>query len=137
MLLIWINITKIDIMNSIFVSEGCRCRRIAVDRTGKDAGIVKIGFPRALFYYDYFPFWAGFFHQLGIDVVTSPPTNRKIMEQGLKKASDETCLPLKLLAGHIQALENVDAIFLPRMVSVAADTYSCPKFLGIPESLLP
>jgi len=98
---------------------------------------VKIGFPRALFYYDYFPFWAGFFHALGIEVVTSPPTHRKIMEQGLKKASDETCLPLKLLAGHIQALDKVDAIFLPRMVSIEADTYSCPKFLGIPESLLP
>jgi len=98
---------------------------------------VKIGFPRALFYYDYFPFWAGFFHQLGIEVVTSPPTHRQIMEQGLKKASDETCLPLKLLAGHIQALEKVDAIFLPRMVSVEADTYNCPKFLGIPETLLP
>jgi len=97
--------------------------------------VLKIGFPRALFYYDYFPFWAGFFYQLGIEVVTSPPTNRRIMEQGLKKASDETCLPLKLLAGHIQALEKVDAIFLPRMVSVEADTYNCPKFLGIPESL--
>jgi predicted nucleotide-binding protein (sugar kinase/HSP70/actin superfamily) len=59
------------------------------------------------------------------------------MEQGLKKASDETCLPLKLLAGHIQALEKVDAIFLPRMVSVEAETYNCPKFLGIPESLFP
>ena len=98
---------------------------------------MKIGFPRALLYYDYFPFWAGFFHALGIEVVTSPPTQRKIMEQGLKNASDETCLPLKLLAGHIQALDKVDAIFLPRMVSVEADTYSCPKFLGIPESLLP
>ena len=97
---------------------------------------MKIGFPRALFYYDYFPFWAGFFHRLGIEVVTSPHTHRQIMEQGLKKASDETCLPLKLLAGHIQALEKVDAIFLPRMVSVEPDTYSCPKFLGIPESLL-
>ena len=98
---------------------------------------MKIGFPRALFYYDYFPFWAGFFHVLGIEVVTSPLTHRKIMEQGLKNASDETCLPLKLLAGHIQALDQVDAIFLPRMVSVEADTYNCPKFLGIPESLLP
>jgi len=98
---------------------------------------VKIGFPRALFYFDYFPFWAGFFYSLGIEVVTSPPTHRQIMEQGLKKASDETCLPLKLLAGHIQALKEVDAIFLPRIVSVEADTYSCPKFLGIPESLLP
>ncbi|TGE34279.1 acyl-CoA dehydratase activase-related protein [Desulfosporosinus sp. Sb-LF] len=98
---------------------------------------MKIGFPRALYYFDYFPFWAGFFHQLGIEVVTSPPTHRRIMEQGLKKASDETCLPLKLLAGHIQALRDVDAIFLPRMVSVEADTYNCPKFLGIPESLFP
>jgi predicted nucleotide-binding protein (sugar kinase/HSP70/actin superfamily) len=97
---------------------------------------VKIGFPRALFYFDYFPFWAGFFHRLGIEVVTSPPTHRQIMEQGLKKASDETCLPLKLLAGHIQSFNDVDGIFLPRMVSVEADTYSCPKFLGIPESLL-
>jgi len=98
---------------------------------------VKIGFPRALYYFDYFPFWAGFFHRLGIEVVTSPPTHRQIMEQGLKKASDETCLPLKLLAGHIQALNDVDAIFLPRMVSVEENTYNCPKFLGIPESLLP
>lgn len=98
---------------------------------------MKIGFPRALFYFDYFPFWAGFFHSLDIEVVTSPPTHRKIMEQGLKKASDETCLPLKLLAGHIQALVKVDAIFLPRMVSVEADSYNCPKFLGIPESLFP
>ena len=98
---------------------------------------MKIGFPRALYYFDYFPFWAGFFHRLGIEVVTSPPTHRQIMEQGLKKASDETCLPLKLMAGHIQALNDVDAIFLPRMVSVEEKTYSCPKFLGIPESLLP
>jgi len=98
---------------------------------------VKIGFPRALFYYDYFPFWSGFFSALDIKVVTSPPTHRQIMEQGLRRVSDDTCLPIKLLAGHIQALEDVDAIFLPRMVSVEANTYSCPKFLGIPESLLP
>ena len=98
---------------------------------------MKIGFPRALFYFDYFPFWAGFFHQLGIEVVTSPATHRQIMDQGLKQASEDTCLPLKLLAGHIRALKDVDAIFLPRMVSVEANTYSCPKFLGIPESLFP
>ncbi|MDR3599300.1 MAG: acyl-CoA dehydratase activase-related protein [Desulfosporosinus sp.] len=97
---------------------------------------MKIGFPRALFFFDYFPFWAGFFHCLGIEVVTSPATQRQIMEQGLKKVSDETCLPLKLLAGHIQALKDVDAIFLPRMVSVELDTYNCPKFLGIPESIV-
>ncbi|MBC2723121.1 acyl-CoA dehydratase activase-related protein [Desulfosporosinus sp.] len=98
---------------------------------------MRIGFPRALYYFDYYPFWAGFFHCLDIEVVTSPPTHRQIMDQGLKKASDETCLPLKLLAGHIQAFKDVDWIFLPRIVSVEADTYTCPKFLGIPESMLP
>lgn len=98
---------------------------------------MKIGFPRALYFFDYFPFWAGFFRCLDIEVVTSPPTHRQIMNQGLKKANDETCLPLKLLAGHIQALKDVDWIFLPRIVSVEADTYTCPKFLGIPESVLP
>lgn len=97
---------------------------------------MKIGFPRALYYFDYFPFWAGFFRHLNIEVVTSPPTQRRIMELGLKNANDETCLPLKLLAGHIQSLRGVDWIFLPRMVSVETDTYTCPKFLGIPESVL-
>lgn len=99
---------------------------------------MKIGFPRALFYFEQFSFWAGFFKHLDIEVVTSPPTHRQIMEIGLKKASDETCLPLKLLAGHIQALKitNVDYVFLPRVVSIEANTYTCPKFLGIPESVL-
>lgn len=98
---------------------------------------MKIGFPRAVHYYDYFPFWAGFFRGLDLELVTSPLTNRKIMESGLKKASDETCLPIKLLAGHIQALKDVDALFLPRMVSMEEKTYLCPKLLGLPESILP
>ncbi|AET66752.1 hypothetical protein Desor_1078 [Desulfosporosinus orientis DSM 765] len=98
---------------------------------------MKIGFPRALYYFEHFPFWAGFFNYLDIEVVTSPSTHRQIMDEGLKKASDETCLPLKLLAGHIRFLKNVDYIFLPRIVSVEANTYTCPKFLGIPESVLP
>jgi predicted nucleotide-binding protein (sugar kinase/HSP70/actin superfamily) len=97
---------------------------------------VKLGFPRALAYYDYYPFWAGFFHELGIELVTSPFTNREIMEIGLKKAPDETCLPVKILVGHINALENVDGIFLPRLVSMEENTYLCPKILGLPESIL-
>jgi predicted nucleotide-binding protein (sugar kinase/HSP70/actin superfamily) len=100
---------------------------------------VKLGFPRALTYYDYYPFWAGFFHSLGIELVTSPFTNRKIMEIGLKKAPDETCLPVKILVGHLNAfdaIEGVDGIFLPRLVSMEENTYLCPKILGLPESVL-
>ena len=97
---------------------------------------MKLGFPRALTYYDYYPFWAGFFHKLGIDLVTSPLTNRQIMEIGLKKAPDETCLPVKILVGHLNALKEVDGIFLPRLVSMEENTYLCPKILGLPESVL-
>ncbi|KLU61408.1 hypothetical protein CEB3_c23490 [Peptococcaceae bacterium CEB3] len=98
---------------------------------------MKVGFPRAVYYYDYFPFWAGFFESLNLELVASPLTNRRIMESGLKKASDETCLPIKILAGHIQALKDVDALFLPRMVSTEEQTYLCPKLLGLPESIFP
>ena len=97
---------------------------------------MKIGFPRALHFFDFFPFWAGFFYNLGIELVTSQPTQRRIMESGLKMAYDETCLPIKLLVGHIGSLNNVDAVFLPRMVSVKEKTYLCPKLLGLPESIL-
>lgn len=97
---------------------------------------MRLGFPRALMYYEYYPFWAGFFYKLGIELVTSPLTNREIMEIGLKKASDETCLPVKILVGHLTALRDVDGIFLPRLVSMEENTYLCPKILGLPESVL-
>lgn len=96
---------------------------------------MKLGFPRAFYYFEYYPFWLGFFHELEIELVTSPATNRGILEAGLKKAPDETCLPIKILVGHIQSLDDVDAVFLPRLVSVEANTYLCPKYLGIPESV--
>lgn len=97
---------------------------------------MKLGFPRALSYYDYYPFWAGFFRELDIELVSTPPTHRTMMEQGLKKASAETCLPIKILVGHLNALADVDAVFLPRLVSMEENTYLCPKVLGLPESVL-
>lgn len=97
---------------------------------------MRLGFPRALMYYEYYPFWAGFFYKLGIELVTSPATNREIMEKGLKRAPDETCLPVKILVGHLIALKEVDGIFLPRLISMEKDTYLCPKILGLPESVL-
>jgi len=98
---------------------------------------LKIGIPRAVYYYDYYPFWAGFFYHLGISLAVSPKTNRRIMEQGLKNAPDDTCLPIKILVGHLYSFSNVDAVFLPRMVSMEQKTYLCPKYLGLPESVIP
>lgn len=90
-----------------------------------------------MFYYDTFPFWAGYFETLGIELKVSPRTNREVLERGLKKANDETCLPIKLLSGHLASLpSDVEAVFLPRMVSIEKKTYMCPKILGLPESVL-
>lgn len=97
---------------------------------------MKLGYPRALTYYDYFPFWAGFFRELDIELVSSPPTHRTMMEVGLKKSPADTCLPIKILIGHLNSFTGVDAVFLPRLVSMEEGTYNCPKVLGLPESIL-
>lgn len=97
---------------------------------------MKLGYPHALTYYDYYPLWAGFLRELDIELVSTPPTNRNIMELGLKKAPAETCLPIKILVGHLNSLSNVDGVFLPRLISMEENTYLCPKVLGLPESVL-
>ncbi len=95
---------------------------------------VKIGVPRALLYYNYFPLWNGFFRELGCDVVISGKTSKAILDKGVKMSVDEACLPVKLFFGHVVDLrEKADYIFMPRMVSVERKSYICPKFLGLPD----
>ncbi|MFZ5647759.1 MAG: acyl-CoA dehydratase activase-related protein [Bacillota bacterium] len=95
---------------------------------------VKIGIPRSLLFYKYFPMWKTFFNELGAEVVTSGLTTKAILEEGLKLSVDEACLPVKVAFGHVKALgKNVDYIFIPRLVSVSPREYICPKFLGFPD----
>ncbi len=96
--------------------------------------MARIGIPRALFYYDYFPLWQAFFTALGHQVVVSDATNKGILEDGIKRAVDETCLPVKLYMGHVQNLRGrVDYLFIPRLVSLEEKHFSCPKFIGLPD----
>lgn len=98
----------------------------------------KIGFPRALFYYLYFPFWRQFFKELGYEVVTSSPTSKLNMDMGIKEAVNDACLPVKIYHGHTAELKNkVELLFLPRMIRVRKyDTETfCPKFLGLPDMI--
>jgi len=96
---------------------------------------VRVGVPRALWYYDYFPLFRRFFADLGAEVIVSRPTTRRILDAGVKVAIDETCLPVKVFYGHVAELRDsgVDYVFVPRVVSVEQKTYTCPKFLGLPE----
>jgi len=96
--------------------------------------VLKIGIPRGLWFYDYFPLWKAFYEALGAEVILSNPTNKNILDQGVKNTVDEACLPVKIFHGHIIDLrDRVDYIFVPRIMSVYKDEYICPKFCGLPE----
>ncbi|MCF8009675.1 MAG: acyl-CoA dehydratase activase-related protein [Clostridiales bacterium] len=93
-----------------------------------------VGIPRALLFYEYYPFWKTFFDYLGIKTIISPNTNQKILEEGVKNCVDEACLPIKLATGHVMYLASrADYIFVPRIVSLAPREYICPKFMGFPD----
>ncbi len=95
---------------------------------------MKAGIPKALLNLKYFPLWDTFFRELGIETVSSPSTNRRILEDGNKYTVDETCLPVKVFAGHAYHLrDKADFIFIPRFNSVEKNNFVCCKFLGLPD----
>jgi len=92
----------------------------------------QIGIPKALMYYRYFPFWSTFFEELGWRVKVS---------DGLGKTGkiiyfEDSCLPMKLLVTHAVSLKDqVDFLFVPRLVSLDRTFIMCPKFRGAPDIL--
>jgi len=95
---------------------------------------MKVGIPRALSYYAYYPFFVSFFKKLGIDVVVSDETTKEIMDMGVQEAITDACVPIKLFHGHVRNLmDRVDLVFVPRLVSVNHEATFCPKFLGLPD----
>ncbi len=98
---------------------------------------MRIGIPRSLLYYKYLPFWKTFLTGMGAEVETSPLTNKKILSRGVEVAENELCVPVKAFYGHCMALRDngVDALFVPRVVSVEERAYTCPKFLGLPDMI--
>jgi len=95
---------------------------------------LRIGIPRALLYYRYFPFWKTFFETLGFEVVVSRPSHWGIIERGFKFADDDTCIPMKMAFAHtIDIKDRIDLLFLPRLLSVDGKTCSCPRLAGLPE----
>lgn len=96
----------------------------------------KVGIPRGLFYYQYFPLWKAFFEELGAEVIVSERTSKKIIDEGVKNCVDEACLPVKAYHGHLASLKDrVDYLFVPRFTSVSRWEYICPKFGGLPDMI--
>ncbi|MCX7922167.1 MAG: acyl-CoA dehydratase activase-related protein [Clostridia bacterium] len=96
----------------------------------------KVGIPRGLFYYQYYPLWKTFFEELGAEIVVSDFTNKQILDSGVKSCVDEACLPVKLFYGHVLNLKDkVDYLFIPRFTSISKGEYICPKFGGLPDMI--
>jgi len=96
--------------------------------------MIRIGIPRALLYYQYYPVWKTFFEELGAEVVVSPPTTRNMLAEGSARVVADTCLPVKVFLGHVLSLVGkCDWIFIPAVRSVENKVYNCSKFLGLPD----
>ena len=57
---------------------------------------MKVGIPRALLYHHYGECWFSFLETLGLEPVVSKPTTTDILNKGVGKADNETCLPVKV-----------------------------------------
>jgi len=96
--------------------------------------VVRVGIPRALSYYQYYPGWKVFFEALGAETVVSPQTNKAIFTAGNSRAVAETCLPVKLFFGHVISLvDKCDYMFIPALRSLGRKAYYCSKFIGLPD----
>ena len=95
----------------------------------------KIGIPRAMSFYENYPFFYGFFKALGIEVVLSDKTTKKTLSSGASLVVTETCLPIKIFVGHVLNLidKGIDKIFVPSIQSIEPKIYNCSKIRGLPD----
>lgn len=79
---------------------------------------MKVGIPRGLLYCKYNIFFI-VFEELGAEIITSPKTNKNILNSGVKLSVDEACLPIKIFHGHVSSIKDeCDIILLPRIMQI-------------------
>lgn len=123
------SVMLISFLNSVIISKIKKERKVISEMKK-----IKIGIPYALYFYEYYPLWKEFLTLLGAEVILSPPTNKKILDLGLRSALSEICLPVKIFYGHVLSLtEQVDYLLIPRMVCIERGAFFCPKIIGLPD----
>ncbi len=102
----------------------------------------RIGIPRILHFFEYYPYWRSFFETLDFEVVNSDLSNHEIVESALELFAAETCYPIKMAFGHVDNLlkKQVDYIFLPGIIEFAESertegNYICPYVQTIASTI--
>ena len=96
-----------------------RDKELLAPLKAKNGGHGTVGIPRAMFFYDRFPFWCTYLQELGFDVVVSPSTDGHIVALGDELAIAQPCFPVQIAHGHVKALLElgVDCMLLPNVVN--------------------
>lgn len=93
-----------------------------------------IGIPRALLQYRYGVLWQTFFETLGKTVVISDETDKAIVDAGIARSVDETCLASKIFMGHVvNLIGRCDAVFVPCYASCDMRRGFCTKFQSMTD----
>ncbi|MFQ6673038.1 MAG: acyl-CoA dehydratase activase-related protein, partial [Candidatus Tectimicrobiota bacterium] len=103
----------------------------------------RIGLPRVLHIYEWFPYWRAFFEALGYTVVVSDTTNRSMINASIEREIAETCFPIKVVHGHVLNLleKGVDYIFLPSCINAERgetgldQNFFCPLVQAAPHTV--
>ncbi len=80
-----------------------------------------VGIPRAMFFYDRFPFWSTYLQEMGCRIVLSPMSDGVMAARGEELATAQPCFPIQVAHGHVENLLQADAefIFAPNIVNMA------------------
>ena len=93
---------------------------------------ITIGIPKALLYYKYSELWTYFFEELGCEIIVSPNTSKKILEDGIKFSLDESCMAMKIYMGHVYYLiDKCDYILVPRLKCIKKHEKLCTNFSAL------
>lgn len=93
---------------------------------------MKVGIPKALYYYFFSKIWFYYFDELGIELVTSEDTNKDIIDKGNFYASDEMCLSLKVFLGHVASLQGkCDYLLVPNIHNFGIKDQMCSNYVAL------
>ncbi len=92
-----------------------------------------VGYPRAMYFYERFPFWKTFLSCLEFGVKVSPRTDKAIAREGFEKTVAEPCYPIQVAHGHVAALlrDGIDFLFVPNVINAETahthtESHFCP-----------